>query len=487
MPESLSISSILPISSRLPRVTVLGAGPTGLAAAHRLRSNAQATVTVLEQSSEVGGNAGTFQLEGVWCDHGSHRLHPSVGRQALDDIKTLLGEDLLWRPRHGRILLQGRWIHFPLEPVDLVTQLPKRFAAKLLLDAVRTARPRRELDERNFKTALEASLGPSLSEAFYFPYMRKLWGLEPEQLSATLAQRRISAGSISKILSRIRKQLTGAGGAGGSGFFYPRYGFGQISERLRQAAERRGAQIELEARVNGVEHEGERIIAVHYEKGGRSQRLEAEAFWSTLPITALLRSMKPAPPTHVLEAARGLRFRGLILIYLVLATDRFTEYDAHYFPEPLVPISRMSEPKNYSASSEPRGTTVLCAELPAEPGQPIWGLSDDELGRRYCEWLARVGLPVKVGVVRTVVRRLPYVYPVYDLGFERKLETIDEWLLGFSNLVSLGRQGLFALDNTHHAMAMAYAACDCLNEAGGFDWSKWAAHRREFESHVVED
>jgi len=201
----------------------------------------------------------------------------------------------------------------------------------------------------------------------------------------------------------------------------------------------------------------------------------------------LLRLMKPAPPAEVMDAARGMRFRGMILIYLVLETDQFTEYDAHYFPELSVPISRMSEPKNYSASSEPRGTTILCAELPSDPGQPEWSLSDDELGRRYCDWLASVGLPVKVPVKRTVVRRLPYAYPVYDRDFETKFKTIDEWLLGFSNLLSFGRQGLFAHDNTHHAMAMAYAACDCLGSDGGFDWPKWAVHRKEFESHVVED
>jgi hypothetical protein len=45
---------------------------------------------------------------------------------------------------------------------------------------------------------------------------------------------------------------------------------------------------------------------------------------------------------------------------------------------------------------------------------------------------------------------------------------------------------LFAHDNTHHALAMAYAAAECLGP-DGFDASAWAAHRRVFETHVVED
>ena len=35
----------------------------------------------------------------------------------------------------------------------------------------------------------------------------------------------------------------------------------------------------------------------------------------------------------------------MLLVYLVLETDRFTEFDAHYFPSG-VPFTRLSEPKN---------------------------------------------------------------------------------------------------------------------------------------------
>ena len=37
-------------------------------------------------------------------------------------------DDLRRRPRNGRILLDGRWIRFPLRPADLVKRLPPSFA-----------------------------------------------------------------------------------------------------------------------------------------------------------------------------------------------------------------------------------------------------------------------------------------------------------------------------------------------------------------------
>jgi hypothetical protein len=54
-------------------------------------------------------------------------------------------------------------------------------------------------------------------------------------------------------------------------------------------------------------------------------------------------------------------------------------------------------------------------------------------------------------------------------------------------LITFGRQGLFAHDNTHHTMAMAYALVDALRPDGSFDRDSWARARKAFESHVVED
>ena len=114
-------------------------------------------------------------------------------------------------------------------------------------------------------------------------------------------------------------------------------------------------------------------------------------------------------------------------------------------------------------------------------------MSDEELGKHYCDWLASVGLPVKAKVIRTETRRLAHAYPVYDLSYEKNFEVMDKWLAGIEGILTFGRQGLFAHDNTHHAYAMAYGAADCMNTDGSFDHVKWAEYRKEFEHHVVED
>jgi protoporphyrinogen oxidase len=177
----------------------------------------------------------------------------------------------------------------------------------------------------------------------------------------------------------------------------------------------------------------------------------------------------------------------MILIYLVLDQDHFTEFDAHYFPETEIPISRLSEPKNYSKVSEPVGRTVLCAELPCSPADDVWQQSDEELGQLVREALALAGIPIQATVLEIVTRRLRQAYPIYPQGYEVHFDRLDAWLGRIDGLLTFGRQGLFAHDNTHHALYMAYAAAECLGVDGRFDQLRWREYRQIFASHVVED
>jgi len=469
------------------RVAVLGGGPAGVAAAYRLSQRAEIAINVFERGSQVGGNSSSFQLEGIWCDYGSHRFHPAADPEIIQDVQQLLGDDLLLRPRHGRIRLGGRWIHFPLKPHDAMLRLPKPFAASLLADMALKPLRGEPKGPPTFASTLRAGLGPTIAEQFYFPYVTKLWGLKPEELAVALAERRVSGSSVGKILAKMMRQLPGFRSPTAGRFYYPRKGFGQIVQGMAGAAERQGASFQFGTDIKKIERNGNEAVAVWTERDGQPTRVTADHIWSTIPISMLIRLMDPPPPPEVLEAATTIRSRGMILIYLFLEQDQFTEYDAHYFPELSVPISRMSEPKNYSGTQDPRGLTVLCAELPCDPGEKYWGLGDDDLGERFVGWLGSLGLPVTAKVRKTLTRRLGHAYPVYDLGYEEKFRVMDEWLAGIDGLLTFGRQGLFAHDNTHHAFAMAYGAADSLRADGRFDQSEWAKRRKEFESHVVED
>lgn len=472
----------------LPHVLILGAGPAGLGAAYRLRELDRARVTVLERGDRVGGNAASFELNGQYVDFGSHRLHPATDPDILEDIRRMLGPDLRTRTRHGRIRLRGRWVHFPLKPLNLMMHLDWGFTFGALRDTAARVLKRPPDDAESFAQALRARLGPTICEDFYFPYARKIWGLEPEEMAAEQAQRRVAANSPIKLIRKVLSQVPGFRAPGAGRFYYPRKGYGQIVEGYAEAATEAGAELRLGWSATGVHVPGSSgepwtVTAEHDE---RQEEVRADYIWSTIPLTLLARMAHPRPGPQVLEAGSELDYRAMLLIYLELPVDRFSEYDAHYFPGPDIRITRMSEPKNYSGASEPADRTVLCAELPCSPDAPQWTATADELAAIVTRDLEQAGIPLPCEPSRVHVRRLRHAYPIYTRDFAEPFAALDRWASRQPRLLSFGRQGLFAHDNTHHALAMAYAAADCL-DTEGFDEEKWAGYRKEFEKHVVVD
>lgn len=473
-----------------PHIVILGAGPAGLGAAYLLTRNKLAQVTVLEENQWVGGTAASFDISGVKVDLGSHRLHPTCDPEIMKDIKNLLGDELLDRPRHGRIRLHGRWIHFPLKPLDLVFRLPPSFGLGVIVDLFGKIVRKKAIhsDEETFESVLEAGLGRTIYRDFYLPYSRKIWGLKPEDLSKDQAYRRVSSNSTGKMLLKVLSALPGIKKPPGNGrFYYPLKGFGQICDSLSTSAKENGANIIMGASFKSLFLRGKKAESVTYVQNNQTKSIEADFVWSTIPNTLLIQSTQPSPPPTVIDASRNLKYRSMILIYLILKQKQFTEYDAHYFPEISIQITRLSEPKNYCNVSMPENRTVLCAELPCFTTSPEWEMQDNELGELVWHCLEKVELTVKAPIEKVITKRLKYAYPLYKKGYDTYLDEIERYFDPIENVLSFGRQGLFVHDNTHHALSMAYSAVECFDTDGGFDSTKWKQFRKVFETFVVVD
>jgi len=457
-------------------IAVVGAGPAGLAAAWRA-AQAGHDVVVLERAPVVGGMAGSFDVAGLRVDHGSHRLHPATPAPILAALRDLLGPGLQERHRHGRIRLLDRWVAFPLRTTDVLRRTPHRFAARAALGAV--TGPLRRARRDTFAEVVRAGLGPAVLDAFYAPYAHKLWDTHPDDLAGELARRRVSASSPGDIARRL---LRGARPEGRI-FLYPRRGFGAIAEAVAEAAVDAGAELRLGCGLLAARRTADGGWGLKLDDGSA---LAADHLWSTVPLGALAGSVDPAPPAATLEAAGRLRHRGMVLLYLVLDRRQWTGFDAHYFPRPDVVATRVSEPRNYRDNpDDPPDRTVLCAEIACWPGDDVWQANDGELARRLSGELAAAGLP-EPRPVHVESRRLPHVYPVYRPGFADDLAALERWASGIG-LVTFGRQGLFTPDNTHHALAMGWAAADALGPDGTFDTARWRTTRDGFRSFVVED
>ena len=298
------------------RIAILGGGMAGLGAAWQLVRRGKAEAILLERHDAVGGIAGSFELHGIDVDYGSHRLHPACQPFILEDIRTLLKNDLLTRYRNGRIRLRGHWIHFPLRPADLVMHLPWSFGLEVARDALlRRSRGRSSGGADTFASVLERGLGRTICRDFYFPYARKIWGVQPNELSAIQAHRRVSTRSLGEVVKKLAGLVSGPSEVGR--FYYPRRGFGQISRAIAAAARDNGAEIHLGTTVRGVHLGPPHRIEV--EHAGDIRTMEVDTIWSTIPVTNLVRLLHPSPASEVLEAGRCIDYRAMVLVYLVLA------------------------------------------------------------------------------------------------------------------------------------------------------------------------
>jgi protoporphyrinogen oxidase len=449
-------------------LVILGAGPAGLAAAWRAARRGL-DVVVLEKSSQVGGLAGSFEVDGIRVDYGSHRLNPATEPEILHDLRGLLGADLQTRVRHDRLLVAGSWVGYPLRPREVASALPSRIVRRAARDAVLS--PVRRAGD-SYAGVLRAGVGPTLYDAVYGPWALKQWGLPGDAIAAEQARRRARVDHPWRLAARV---VARSRGTAEDTFLYPRTGFGQLSESLADAAVAEGASVltgcevtKLHARTDGVRVEWD---------GGF---LHATQAFSTMPITALGRVARPAPSVQAVQGAAGLFFRAMVLVYLVHSGGRWSPFDAHYLPDSPTPVTRVSEPTNYRSNpDDPTDRTVLCAELPCRVGDATWSADDETLAQLVCDGLAAAGLPPvrRPAGGTAVVQRLPRFYPVYRQGYLERLAGIETWADRLAHVASFGRLGLFVHHNSHQAMRVAYDAVSCLGPGGELDHVRWEAAR----------
>jgi protoporphyrinogen oxidase len=185
--------------------------------------------------------------------------------------------------------------------------------------------------------------------------------------------------------------------------------------------------------------------------------LAASAVVNTLPITLLVRILDPSPPPRILEAARRLRFREVVLVTLFLDQPTVSDAACTYFPQRDLEFTRVHEPRNRSAEMSPPGKTSLVVELPCFEGDAVWTREDPALVAGVVRDLDRVGLIQGTTVVGSAVARLSKAYPVYACDYQAAAQAVLDHLRGFSNLATLGRGGGFFYGHVHDFIAEGLA------------------------------
>ncbi|MBN1594075.1 MAG: hypothetical protein JW941_12600, partial [Candidatus Coatesbacteria bacterium] len=142
--------------------------------------------------------------------------------------------------------------------------------------------------------------------------------------------------------------------------------------------------------------------------------------------------------------------------------------------------------KNFSPEMAPEGKTILCADISCDASGKTYSSSDEEVFQMAKESLKCFGTIPLQEVDYWFTRRVKHAYPVYSLGYEEPLQKVIEWTDSIGNLISYGRQGLFAHNNFHHSVMMGKAAAEHVL-SGKSKIEGWNQARKAFDDFKVID
>ena len=350
---------------RVPKhVVILGGGPAGLACGHELSANG-AKVSVLERNSYVGGLCRTVEHKGFRFDLGGHRWF-SKNEDLNNWFRRLMGDEIVRVDRVSRIYYEGKYFFYPVQFGEV---LRKTGPIVLLYAglAFLWAAARQCVNGKpptNMKEAYTDQFGSKLYDIFFRRYSEKLWGRPCEELSADWVSQRSKGLSVWSLVCDVLKINKSKVTSLIDNFMYPRKGYMRIPLRMAETILESGNEVILGASVTRLVCHGPNDIEVFYTVDGKELCLRADAVVSTIPVNLLTGMISPACDKAVQEAAKGLEFRNLITVNLMLARRQVSRDTWLYVQDENILFARMHEPKNWSRAMVPDDEhTSLVLEL----------------------------------------------------------------------------------------------------------------------------
>lgn len=435
-------------------LTILGGGPAGLAVGHFARK-AGLEFQLLEASPRFGGNATTFVENGFRFDSGAHRLHDR-DKAMTQVVKELLGDDLLECNIPSQIYHHGNFVDFPLSPLNLIRALGVPSSVRALGSFI-SARMSRRGASHSFEAQAIRAYGRDIADRFLLRYSAKLWGLPCSQLCPSVSGKRLQGLDLRTFLLEAFRGRSAKSAHLDGHFYYPRYGFGMITEGL--AASCGQERLRANARITGMQHDGRRILSLQING---EETVPVERIISTLPLPLMARLLASGLPDSVAQDVAGLKFRNVVLVALYLKRASVTKVGSVYFSDPDFPMTRVYEPRNRSAAMAPDGQTMLAVEIPCHAADGVWRQDDAELVRMVADKLKVCGWFRGDEVLGGCVKRLPAAYPVLEEGIRGRVQRIMDALSRFENLTILGRNGEFRYTHTHDMLRAGHDAVAAL-------------------------
>lgn len=317
---------------------ILGAGPSGLTLANRLKQMGETSFFVLEKEKETGGLCRSTQVDGSPFDiGGGHFL--DVRRPKVNEFLFQFMPEEEWEKfdRDSRIAVNGDVISHPIEANIWQMKLENQ-VEYLKSIAVAGCNLKEEMPQE-FVSWIYWKLGDKIAENYMIPYNQKMFGEDLNQLGTYWLEKLPNVSFEETLLSCLTKKAYGEQ-PGHAQFFYPKkYGYGELW--LRMAEEIKG-QIKYDASVHAIDFDTNTVTT----KEGETY--SADVIISTIPWMEFAKIT--GMPQELKEKIGHLKYSSVQTAYFPDNLD--TEAQWVYYPDPELSYHRILVRHNFCNGSK---------------------------------------------------------------------------------------------------------------------------------------
>ena len=317
---------------------ILGAGPSGLTLANRLKQMGETSFFVLEKEKEAAGLCRSTQVDGSPFDiGGGHFL--DVRRPKVNEFLFQFMPEEEWEKfdRDSRIAVNGDVISHPIEANIWQMKLENQ-VEYLKSIAVAGCNLKEEMPQE-FVSWIYWKLGDKIAENYMIPYNQKMFGEDLNQLGTYWLEKLPNVSFEETLLSCLTKKAYGEQ-PGHAQFFYPKkYGYGELW--LRMAEEIKG-QIKYDASVHAIDFDTNTVTT----KEGETY--SADVIISTIPWMEFAKIT--GMPQELKEKIGHLKYSSVQTAYFPDNLD--TEAQWVYYPDPELSYHRILVRHNFCNGSK---------------------------------------------------------------------------------------------------------------------------------------
>ncbi len=336
------------------KVVIIGAGPTGLGAAYRLKELGHENFTLYEKSPYIGGLASSFKDDkGFTWDIGGHVMfsHYKYYDECFD---KLMGKDYQLNNRECWVRMFDTWVPYPFQ--NNIRYLPKQVTYECLTGLVEAQTKRDHTAATNFGEFIDAVFGDGISKHFMRPYNFKVWAHPAEMMNKEWIGERVAVLDVNRAIKNVVMGSDDFGWGPNNQFKFPLYG--GTGEFYRRFEKPLAGHVQLNKTVDFINMARKEI---RFKDG---EIVKYDKLITAMPLDILCNDiLNGEVPREIKKATANLKHSGGYMVGIGIKQPCPSTKSWMYFPEDNCPFYRVTYLSNYSPYMTPDNKThysLLC-------------------------------------------------------------------------------------------------------------------------------